>query len=260
MKVYSWNMYFNNADIDRAFDFISKLDFDVLCLQEVPTHFVDRLRTLSVPMDVAVEMDQVYAGTASTRHLVILSRYPIVRRQHIALPYRERMLKWRAYLFVRLMVLLRLWGLGVGNRHSQFVDITMGGNVVRVFNIHLPLATTHWRAEELETALIHRDRTMPTIVCGDFNILEHPIIAPLAWFLGDTVRDAARFRQERLRIQKRFVEHELTNLLRGKRTHALSRSQLDHILVSHHFSIVDADVLPDAVGSDHQPIFAEVKK
>jgi len=251
-------MYFNNADFDRAFDFIASSDFDIFCLQEVPTHFVERLRALPFYIDVAVEMDQVYAGKASTRHLVILSRYSIRHTHHISLPYREKMLKWRAYFFVRLMTLARLWGLGIGNRHSQYVDVTIEGEPVRIFNIHLPLATTHWRAEELETALTHRDQETASIICGDFNILEHPAIAPLAWFLGDSLRDAVRYKAERLRIERHFIEHRLTNALRGKRTHAISRSQLDHILVSHHFNIKTADVLADAHGSDHQPIFAEI--
>ena len=47
------------------------------------------------------------------------------------------------------------------------------------------------------------------------------------------------------------------NPLRGKITHRISRSQLDHILVSSDFSVQNAEVIPDPHGSDHNPITVE---
>jgi endonuclease/exonuclease/phosphatase family metal-dependent hydrolase len=106
--------------------------------------------------------------------------------------------------------------------------------------------------------MLARDASVPTIVCGDFNILEKPHITLLNWILGGRATDALFYTRERTTIEERFVEHDLHNALRGAVTHPLSRSQLDHILASNTFSIKDASVLPDRVGSDHHPIRVEV--
>jgi len=105
--------------------------------------------------------------------------------------------------------------------------------------------------------MAERDPSIPTIVCGDFNILESLHITPLNWVFGGRMRDVLH-RRERTHIEERFVEHELTNALRGSTTHPITQSQLDHILLSHSFTIKNAAVLPDRIGSDHHPIFVEV--
>lgn len=253
-------MLYKNPDLDRALSFIKEADFDVFCLQEVPEQFLPQLESLPFYYDRAIEMTHTEKTQASTRNLVILSRYPITHTTHIPLPYREVMLKWRSWIFLKVMVALNLWGLGTGNRHTQYVDVDTGHGSVRVFNIHLPLATPEWRIEEFEWALEHKQPDMPTIICGDFNILEHPSITPLTWLLGGKLSDVFWYKRERTLIEQRFIEHRLTNAHRGQRTHAISRSQLDHILVSHHFSITRAKVVKDAHGSDHQPIVAEIKR
>ena len=258
MKIYSWNMLFRNPDMDRAFTFITESDYDIFCIQEAPTEFVDRLRALNRPMDVAIEMEQEYAGKMSVRHLVVLSRYPLTRVKHLPLPELDSLRTWRSYFFVKFMMLMRAWGHGTGNRHSQIVDVTLPEGTMRLFNLHLPLVTPDQRVLEFELALAERDPSLPTIVCGDFNVLEHPRITVLTWLLGGRLTDAIRYTLERTRIEERFVAHSLVNVLRGKRTHAISASQLDHILVSHHFSLKQADVFKEAYGSDHQPIYAEV--
>jgi len=129
---------------------------------------------------------------------------------------------------------------------------------VRIFNLHLVLATPEKRLREFEQAMAERDPSHPTIVCGDFNTIESPLVSLLNWLLGGRVSDSFLHRRERTHIEKRFVEHELRNPLRGKVTHAFGGSQFDHILVSHSFSIKNAEVLPDRVGSDHHPIRVKV--
>jgi endonuclease/exonuclease/phosphatase family metal-dependent hydrolase len=251
-------MLFRNPDMDQAFNFIANSDFDVFCIQEAPEPFVERLRTLPFHLDAAIEMEQTFEGGPVTRYLVVLSRYPLTRVKHVPLPALDSMRTWRAYFFITFMTLIRVWGDGTGNRHSQIVDVALPAGTLRVFNLHLPLLTPAHRMKEFELALAERDKTLPTIVCGDFNILEHPRITILTWLFGGSLTDTIRYTLERTRIEDRFIEHGLTNVLRGKKTHRISASQLDHILVSPHFSLKNAEVLPDAHGSDHQPIFAEV--
>lgn len=257
MKVYSWNMLFQNRRGARALAFIRDTDFDVFCLQEVPEAFLALLKTLPCHLAAAPEVDRLFKGERSTQYVVMLSRFPILREGRIPLPYREPTLPLRSRLFVRSMMWLGIWALGLGNRHALYADLETPSGAVRVFNLHLPLATPVSREEEFERAMLERDPDLPTIVCGDLNILEKPHITPLTWILGGTLGDAFLARRERASVEARFASHQFSNPLRGKSTHPISRSQLDHILVSRHFSVARASVLAGSFGSDHRPIFVE---
>jgi endonuclease/exonuclease/phosphatase family metal-dependent hydrolase len=254
MNIYSWNMLFRNREQKRALSFIESSDFDFFCLQEVPEEFLQELQARFPYCASAVETSRAYAGVTGTQYLVTLSRYPITQKTELALSI-ETASPARASWFTELMVALRLWGKGVGvrnNLHIACVAPNLG--MVHVYNLHLPLKHPRWRLKEFEAALINRDRREPAIVCGDFNVIESPHISILNWLLGGTVADALFYKRERATIEKRFVEHELVNPLRGKSTHPVSYSQLDHILVSRNFRITQADVNADRYGSDHHPI------
>ena len=136
----------------------------------------------------------------------------------------------------------------------MYVDIATLKGVIRVFNLHTALTRMDLRVKEFESALAERDPSMPTIVCGDFNTIESPRGSLLNWLLGGPVSHASNYTLERTLIEKHFIAHELHNPLRDRVTHLFADSQLDHILVSHSFTITSATVLPDRVGSDHHPI------
>jgi endonuclease/exonuclease/phosphatase family metal-dependent hydrolase len=153
---------------------------------------------------------------------------------------------------------LNIWSKGYGNRHALISDINTPHGVIRVFNIHIILLHPDVRMCELELAMMKHDPKRPTIVCGDFNILESPHITPLNLLLGGRVSDVLLYSRERKLVEKRFFEYELHNPLRGRNTHPVSRSQLDHILVSKNFSIKTADVIADRRGSDHRAIRVEL--
>lgn len=258
MIIYSWNMLFRNKELDRAFEFIRTADFDFFCLQEVPDAFLERLQTLPYFSATRTDVERLFPNGSAHNSVVILTRYPIASHGEIPFPDYGPFLPLHTRLFVRFM---RPFGFSkVRNRGAVFADVFVPGmaKAVRIFNLHLILAHPLWRSEELEAALAKRDPEQPTLICGDFNILEAPHITPLNWLLGGRVSDMVSYRRERTHIEKRFVAHELTNALRGTITHPLSRSQLDHILVSRAFSITNATVLPDRIGSDHHPIRVEL--
>ena len=256
MKIYSWNMLYRNRELDRAFDFIATSDFDIFCLQEVPQHFLERLKTLPYKITYRIEVERLLSNRVEHSYLVILSTHPISTPQEILFPEYWHLLPLRTRLFVWLMP--NRYFSKIRKRGALYADITMHGISLRVFNLHLILAQPAWRLKEFEMAMTERDPKRPTIVCGDFNTIEAPHISILNWLLGGRVSDAFLHTRERTHIEQRFVEHDLQNALVGSVTHQLSRSQLDHILVSHSFSIKDARVLPDRIGSDHHPIFVEV--
>lgn len=255
MKIYSWNMLFRNAEQDRAIEFISKSDFDIFCLQEVPKDFLARLKTLPFFLSYTTEVER-FVPDPVPLYLVILSRHPIIQQGRISLPDYWTLLPLRTRMFVRLMRLFHF--AQIRNRGNLCVDVTINETPIRIFNLHLILAQPTWRLKEFETTMNERDHTRQTIVCGDFNILEKPHITPINWLLGGRMSDALLYKRERTTIEKRFVEHKLINVLNGKVTHPLSQSQLDHILVPLSFAIQKAEVLPDRYDSDHHPIFVEV--
>ncbi|MDD3531034.1 MAG: endonuclease/exonuclease/phosphatase family protein [Candidatus Pacebacteria bacterium] len=260
MTIYSWNLLFRNRELDRAFEFISRADFDIFCLQEVPEAFLARLQTLPYHLTSGTSLDRVFRSGVVRDYLVILSRYPIERQG--AIPFPDNALSFRGRIFNRLMFPFHFSE--ARNRGGLYADICLPDtqSTVRVFNLHLTRTQPAWRLREFERAMIERPERgpsgRPAIVCGDFNILEKPHITPLNWLFGGTLRDALLYRRERTAIEKRFVEYELVNPLYGGITHPLSQSQLDHILVSHSFFIKKAGVLPDRVGSDHHPIRVEI--
>ena len=248
-------MLYRNHDSDRAFTFIATSNFDIFCLQEVSGSFLKRLQTLPFFIAFHIERIQLVTGNQSELYGVILSKHPIAAQGEVLFPTHERRMSWRTRLFYAFMssrLFTTTW-----DRKGFFIDITKDGMPIRIFNLHLALSHPSSRLAEFEAAMTELD-SKPTVVCGDFNILETPHIAPLNWIFGGRIRDAIFYTRERTHIEKRFIAYELRNALRGKSTHPLSRSQLDHILVSNSFSISNTAVIPDRYGSDHHPIHVSV--
>ena len=256
MKIYSWNILYRNQELDAAFEFITHADFDIFCLQEVPEAFLKRLQTLPYHLAFRTEVERLLPQGMAHNYVVTLSKYPLTGQGEIPFPEYWSLLPLRARLFVRLMP--SRYFSKIRNRGGLYVDGLLRGTSVRVFNLHLILAHPAWRLKEFELAMTERDMSRPTIVCGDFNTLERPHIALLNWILGGNISDALFYNRERTHIEKRFIAHELTNALAGEVTHTLSRSQLDHILVSRSLAIKNAEVLPERYGSDHHPLRVEV--
>ena len=257
-------MLFRNRELDRAFDFIAQSDFDIFCLQEVPEAFLKRLQTLPYFinshfdfMAYRSDVERLFRRGTERNFVVTLSKHPITAQGEIPFPDYWHLLPVRSRIFVTLM--WPFYFSKIQNRGGLYADIMINGTHVRVFNLHLILAHPAWRLKEFEMAMIERDASKPTIVCGDFNILEKPRVTLLNWILGGHIKDALLHKRERTHIEQRFVEHSLANPLRGEITHSVSQSQLDHILVSNSFSIKNASVLPDCIGSDHHPIRVEIE-
>jgi len=96
------------------------------------------------------------------------------------------------------------------NRNGMYADVSIHDVVVRIFKPTPKSGYPTIRLTEFERAMVEHDPTQPSIICGDFNILEKPHITPLNWLLGGKISDALLYRRERTTIEQHFVAHELT--------------------------------------------------
>ncbi len=250
-------MLYRNKRLAEALTFVRDSGADIFCLQEVPEQSLEQFTALYPYHAEAIEMVRLFPGNPLNTYGVILSRYPIRTIGTIPLDDYQDRLPWRTRLLIVVLYPFYRWT-RIRDRNALYADIETPNGLVRIINIHLSLSHPTWRLEEFEAAMMHRDPSLPTIVCGDFNILERPHIAPLNWLAGGRISDAFFHKRERTVIEQHFVKYELTNAHRGRRTQTLSRSQLDHILVSHDFTITNAHVTPLRYGSDHHPISVEI--
>ena len=161
MKIYSWNIFFRNGKLERAIEFIRNLDFDVLCLQEVPEEFLYRLQKLPIHLAFAPDVDRIYPKRIERNYLVILSRHRIIFHNKFSLEVPHQPLRTR--LFVQAMRPIH-WS-RIRNRHGFFADIEIKGlsTIVRVFCLHLILAHPEARRREFEIAMREYDPAHPTM-------------------------------------------------------------------------------------------------
>ncbi len=256
VKIYSWNIYFRNHLFERALEFIQSHEFDVFCLQEVTDAFLEKVRKLPYFIAVGADIDRLFPDGVDRNHLVIISKHPIVEARPFEMPIPHAPLRRRA--FVRIMHFLG-WS-KIENNGGLWAKVIAPGfpGGMQIFSLHILLSYPKARAAEFERVMEERVCGIPAVVCGDFNIIDSPRLSILNWILGGTILDALLWWRERLDMEERFKTHGLVNPLRGRVTHPLSHSQLDHILVSNKLTIARADVLMEKPGSDHRPIRVDI--
>ena len=121
------NMLFRNRELDRAFTFISKADFDIFCLQEVPEEFLKRLQTLPCSIAYRSDVERLFAHDIERNFIVILSKHPITAQGEIPFPDYWHLLPLRTRIFVRLM--WPFYFSKIRNRGGLYADIPMKGYV-----------------------------------------------------------------------------------------------------------------------------------
>lgn len=253
MRVYSWNVLYANKQLPEVKDFIEHLDFDVLCLQEVPVDLLQWLKEFSKELACSTDVEEK-EGTHT--YLVILSRHPILKSETYQVPipnspFRAQVTTWIVRRFTQ-------WR-PMANKEALFADISYQGQTVRVYCVHLTICGPGFRVKEFKKTLERRDTSKPEIIAGDLNVIEHPIIKIYSWLLGSPLSEGMPWFPERALFQKTLADQNLQNPLRGHITHPFSISQLDHILLSNGLTATKAWVEMDSHGSDHQPVGVEVE-
>lgn len=251
MRVMSWNMYCFNKRLDEALAFIQSADADVLCIQEVPHTFLPELTKLGMKIAYTVDSEAVKKKEKLKNYNVILSRLPMTGVKEIKFPTINH--PQRTKIVIKVMRVAG-WTL-TKNRNAVVANVKTPRGLVQVFCAHLTLSSPSGRADEFAAILRHRNATLPAVIAGDFNVLEHPRVKPLSWFLGASIEESSPTYPERKLFEGRFKNAQFKNPLKGSVTHNFSKSQLDHVLVSEDLSVTQSVVLPERYGSDHYPVF-----
>jgi endonuclease/exonuclease/phosphatase family metal-dependent hydrolase len=260
MKIYSWNVLRSNKKVEELCAFIESLDFDVLCLQEVTTEMLERFKKMPYRIAYNIErysqvMKLSTKAPIITNYAVILTPHEIISEKKIQFP--KLLTTFTTNVFSVLLESVQKWE-SITNLGSIYADIKINGKNIRVFCTHLALWNPQTRAKEFEHVMEYMPEEGEAIICGDFNILEFGPIKILNWMFGGSFAEGMPWYPERKYFEGRFAKRALLNPLRGFITHKFSRSQLDHILVSAGTVVKNAWVVPDAHGSDHQPVGIEI--
>lgn len=258
MKIYSWNISDRNEKLDQAFHFIQQLEFDVLCLQEVPETFLKRLQILSYNCIFDIDLQRLFPYEVRTDYLVILTPHQIVKSKTFVTSQGLKQ-PWRTRCLVHL---LKPFGWSpIGNHGGLYADIQLPEMDLptRVFSVHLRLDSPTERRKEFDIVSGHLSTAYSNIVCGDFNVIDNSWLKPFSWLMGSSLRESTPWYPERTILEEIFNQHGLKNPLRGEPTHTLFSNQLDHILVSKYTKIKKTTVFVDSLGSDHYPVSVSVE-
>ena len=181
MKVYSWNVLFENRTFDRVAQYIRSRDADIICLQEVPENFLRVLKTF--PYFIAYSPD-VRLGAGESLYLVVLSKHPIARKEVIEFPDSQYT---PPNIVGRILGFLFGWRSVYCGKTALLVDVTVpGSRLVQVVCAHLSVVyvSAEMRYKEFDFIMKYVDEDLPLLFCGDFNILEWPHVTLIDFIMG----------------------------------------------------------------------------
>lgn len=257
MKIYSWNVCSYNKATNLVLKFIQQLDFDILCLQEVPETLLEKLKTLPRAHVSFVDLKRLLPEKEEVCYVVILTHHRIINHGSFFTCKKPKVpIRTRAFIGLGLFGFTKLYDHG-----AIYADIKIPSRElpVRVFSVHLRLDSPTERQRELKIVSSHMNNAYSTIICGDFNIIDRPLQKPFNWLMGSPIREALPWYPERQYMEKQFSFLGLKNVLRGKKTSTVFANQLDHILVPQGCSAIAAGVCEKSFGSDHYPIYTTIE-
>lgn len=256
MKIYSWNINSHNKKLDEVFKFIQQLEFDAICLQEVPKDFLDRLKELPYSIVYHIDFNRIFSKKTEPFYIAILTPHKIISKKIFSISKGEKQ-PLRTRLFVKVMKVFN-WS-RVDNHGALYADIEVHNvsKVFRLFCAHLRNSgpSEHTKEFSILEKFIGSERF--NIICGDFNIIDNSILKPFNWIMGSTLKEGAPWFSERKTMELLFSKLGLQNPLSKKKTHTLFSNQLDHILVPKNLTDIKSKVHAEPIGSDHYPVSVE---
>lgn len=260
ITIVSWNVSENEVTMERMKEFLTAVASAhprTICLQEFPARLLDEFRAYALTHGLAVthEVDKVRLqkdGLTRTCYLVTLSESRIIDSQSIELP-RIRKRPLLARMFLPALRALKVSDDQSVEAGGQSVLLEVGDKNLKVLNAHITLLHPNARRAEFDR-FVQRVWTVPTVICGDLNVLEGLFGRAGNLLFCGSIRHAL-FLTERRSFNKRLREKGLVNPLAGRKTH--KAGQLDHILYNlfmGRLTISTRKVYDESFGSDHNPV------
>lgn len=225
VRVVSYNIHFGmgswgNPNISEISHFLSSIQADIICLQEVDKFSIRSLFTNQPEiLNESLSMQMTYKETTpiisgETGNL-ILSKFPIISVENIPLPS----LKYP--------------------RNIQKVIVQTPTGPIRVLNTHLGLSEDIRQKQiKVLSNVISKD-PLPTILAGDFNTSNLLEFQDLFSFLKDPAIIMNKHRVYTFKNSK-------------------YNSRIDYLLMSKNFLIDSYDV-PKIELSDHYPVVVDIR-
>ena len=248
MKILDWNIYKDNKKIDSAIDFIKSGDFDIICLQEFPTKYLDKIKNIGYHYKIAEERF-VYKKDRpdAVMYQVILSKYDFLSANKI-----EHDNKHDAFKESKKH--------DTFTTESIFVDVNVQGKKYRIFNTHLKcVAGPYCRMSQFNNLLENIDNSngVNNVICGDFNTFGKPLINFFVWkYFGYRLPEITI--NEKKLFNTHFELNGFRNVFKNTVTFLKFPLQLDYILIPKKMKIINKKRYLKSYGSDHLPICVEI--
>lgn len=258
MRIISWNVYVHNKRLKRAVAYVLSLAPDVVCLQEVPSSLLPALAAL--PNYSLTSCFDWKHDRDETKHAYICTltkMKPKSQERYVYDTERSTSIFTHAYTNIY----------HIQEQHQAIVvTLAVGKNrSIRIVNTRLSCAVGIGDRLREFTALVQQTKhpTIPTLYCGDFNILDNqPVNKLTGWIRGFTRRDYTL--NERDLFEKIWKEEGVTNIFKGSSTTFYSVGntpllQPDHILVPQSVFCSMHRIIQTRFGSDHKILDATVQ-
>lgn len=258
MKICSWNLLYTNKTSNKVLRFIRETDYNIYCLQEVPTETVKYLGKLGYNIEHC--LDSAIFNSDKTEkdlsHLVILSKPKISKK--IVIPHGKKSNTIRGALASYFICGFHMPDLIKTGFNSMYIDVEEKDRKYRVFNSHFKLMQGY-KGKVQDFKDLRRNLDHIPIFCGDYNILDTYPVKMLNWANGHNLSEIV-LGSERKELDAILEANGLVNHFKGQKTYKSFHTQLDHIITPNFIKIGERKNHSDNLhGSDHHPIMIEVR-
>jgi vancomycin resistance protein VanJ len=225
LRLLSYNVLWNNTDLDAMGAIIAQADADIVALQELTFASAEYIQSHFGDTYAYVAFEPRYG----TEGLGILSRYPILEEE--------------------------FWQILHGH---QRVVVDVNGERVTLYNTHPPIpvmalgsSSVAQRSLEIQDVLRRAEGDDgPLILIGDFNATDQ---SADYWHVASRYTDA--YRAVGWGMGFTFPEFAIA---RPSLEFLPPLARIDYVFHNEAFQAVEARVWPESGGSDHRPLYVEL--
>jgi endonuclease/exonuclease/phosphatase family metal-dependent hydrolase len=255
MKVISYNIYRHNKQLNNVFNFLQTSNADIICLQEVPKIFLNKLQTDNPNKYYINYSNEYFIKSKKNKHKSILLYNVILSKSKPEkikeIPHLEHDKFPIYYQWINKYDNLDIKGL--------YIDITNSKQKYRIFNSHLEcVASPNFRINQFKNLYTHKALNRKNIFTGDYNVFASPLLSIFVGiFSGYKPKDYTII--EKNQFKKLFETLNLKNIFHRKRTFKTFPFQTDFIVTDKQI-IFDKPTVhkKELNGSDHFPISVEI--